>query len=160
MSLPESPDDGRIDLPSFLSPGVQDAFWRRIDPDMRLLLDALEQREDWTYRYEEFPELFEQTYRLLIDVAYLPSETNASNIIGYLMPVLASMPFRECVASIAWLENQPKDEESFGWGMRIFLRAVEIAQSGEKHRQFAHAKTIRDRIIFMMKSDISTQIFA
>lgn len=144
---------------TFFSPQAQDVFWGGLDPDIRAFLDSFERDEDWTYEFEELPELFIQTALALPKVVELPPQGYAQEIIYQLIPLLSSMPLRQSVSAIAWLDNHIINESALGWGVVCYMTAVDITRDKENDPIYLESKVVYERIQMMLRSSLSSLLF-
>lgn len=136
---------------SLFRPDSQNEFWGKMQPDARDYLDFLENKEKWPYQYSEFPELFVTMAEALPKVADLPVNKESEDILVNLVPLLASMPFRQCVFAIHWLNNQA-GSSPVGWGALCYLEAVNIINNKPDHKYYTIAKALVDRIVTAMRT--------
>lgn len=142
-----------------LEPSVQDEFWGAIDPDIRKFLDSFETAESWTYEFEELPELFVKVSSALPKVAELPPSDSSQKIIRELILLLASMPMRQSVSALAWLDNRIMDETDIGWGVICYMEAADIFRHNKSDDIYLQAKVIHERIQVMLASTLSSLLF-
>lgn len=142
------------------SPEFQDAFWKNLDPDIRGFLDTYEQKEDWTYSFDELPDFFIELSRALPRFATIPPNEETKKILRELIPLLAAMPLRQAVSAIAWLDNHIVDEGDIGWGVIIYLEAAEIYNNHKEDEIHLFAKIIYERIRVMLTSTLSSMLFS
>lgn len=90
---------------SILSPVSQKEFWSELRPDLSDFLDMNEEKESWTYKYNEVPDLFLSLSAALPKVASLPPTGEAKGIIEDLIPILSSLPMRESISAIMWMDR-------------------------------------------------------
>jgi hypothetical protein len=133
------------------NPEAQSAFWEEMQPDARACLDFFESKERWPYKYDEFPELFVQMAEVLPRVAGLPVDESSQEILVTLIPLLSSMPFRQCIFAIHWLNHQA-GESPIGWGALCYLEAVNITNNSQDHQYFGMAKALVDRMATVMRT--------
>lgn len=131
------------------APEVQDVFWRQMDPDARSCLDMLEGKETWTYQYSEMPELFTKTAQALPDIAHVPIATENQIVLEQLIPLLATMPLRQCVFAIHWL-NEQAGESPIGWGSLCYLESLNIQNNNPGHEFADYARVVVDRVSTVM----------
>lgn len=137
-------------LSLLFSPEAQDAFWGEMHPDTRACFDLFEKKETFTYQFDELPELFLNMATALPDVALLPVDVKSQDILVKLIPLLSSMPFRQCVFSVHWLNEQAKDSP-IGWGTLCYLEALNIINNLKDHPHLAYAAVIVERITAIMR---------
>ncbi len=142
-----------------LTNGAQDQFWSSVSPDIREALELFENGEDWTYEYDEFPELFIATANMLPDVLELPVKNGNKEILINLIPLLSSMPFRQAIAALAWIDNQELDGP--GWGAACFAEATKITNQGpgEDNPVYLHAKMLCDRVKTLVRFNMVSTLF-
>lgn len=133
------------------TPEAQSAFWEAMQPDARACLDMFEEKERWPYPYEEFPELFMTMADLLPTVANLPTNDKCQEILIQLIPLLSSMPFRQCIFAIHWLNHQAGDNP-IGWGALCYLEAVNITNNHPEHEIHGMAKAMVERMATVMRA--------
>ncbi|MFK4132068.1 hypothetical protein ACI2KR_07195 [Pseudomonas luteola] len=143
----------------FFSPSMQNAFWSSLDPDIQDFLDEYEGREDWTHRFEELPSMFIETANMLPEILKLPLNREATQIIHMLMPILSSMPLRQCVTAVAWLDGNSEQQAGKGWGMMCYMEANRIYTSSPDSPVFLHAKILYERIRLILHSTLSSKLF-
>lgn len=144
----------------FFSPDIQDSFWAALDPDLRKCLDNFEQGESWTYKYDELPVLFTDLAKNLPKVVVLPVTSRNKKILHELIPLIASMPFRQCVSAISWLDNHNFDEKTLGWGVVLFMENSDIRTNGHESKElYLQAKVINERINTLLKFNVVTKLF-
>lgn len=143
----------------FFEPLMQHMFWSNLDPDIQRFLDEFEGREDWTYGYEEFPSMFIETAKMLPEVLTLPIDKNAKMIVHMLMPILSSMPLRQSISAIAWLDSNSEHQPGRGWGMICYMEAVSIFHNMPDSPVFLHAKILYERIRIMLHTSLSSKLF-
>ena len=144
---------------TLLSPEFQESFWSNLDPDLRGFLEAYESREDWTYEYNEIPKLFVDLSNALPRFAMLPPTKDHNNILRQLIPILTSMPLRQAICAIAWLDNQITNDEDMGWGVVCFLEAARIFQEAPDDEIYSDAKVLYERVGIVLKTRLSTFLF-
>jgi len=146
-----------------LEPSMQDAYWSSIDPDIRSFFDDFESREDWTYSYNEIPELFNKISKILPKFAKYKINSGITEemepLIRKLIIVLSAMPMRHAVSAVSWLDNNIEDETDIGWGVAIYMSASQIATTNPNDPIFAESKILHDRIDLMLQSKLSTLLF-
>lgn len=142
----------------FLSPSIQDCFWGALDPDIRGFLDAFESKETWTYAYSELPSIFISLASALPKFAHKKPDASAAGIVQKLIPILSSMPLRQCIAAISWLDNH-SDDASMGWGVYCYMSVSDIIKNRTNDPLYTEAKTVFDRIEIILKSSISCMLF-
>lgn len=133
------------------TPEAQNAFWEEMQPDARACLDMFENKERWSYQYTEFPELFVKMAEALPRVAGLPVDEGSQSVLVKLIPLLASMPFRQCIFAIHWLNHQA-GESPIGWGALCYLEAVNITNNIPDHEYFGMAKAMVERMATVMRT--------
>lgn len=143
----------------FFSPTMQTLYWSNLDPDIQQFLDEYERREDWTYRYDELPSLFVDTARLLPRVINIPLNRDAIQIIHMLMPILSSMPLRQCISAVAWLDTNSESQAGKGWGMTCYMESSRIYFSIKDSPVYLHAKLLYERIRIMLHTSLSSKLF-
>lgn len=131
------------------APEVQDVFWRQMEPDARACLDMLERKETWTYQYSEMPELFTKTAEALPVIAQVPVEKKNQSVLEQLIPLLATMPLRQCVFAIHWL-NEQAGESPIGWGSLCYLESLNIKNNKPEHEFSDYARVVVDRVSTVM----------
>jgi hypothetical protein len=144
---------------SLFSPSFQNAFWQGLNPDMRKFLDAQEEKETWTHKFEEAPELFNKISEMLPEFIAFPLKNETKIIIRDLIPVLASMPLRQCISAISWLDNNIENEGDAGWGLISYIEASEIYKSNPDDELYLQAKIIHERVTVMLRSNIACLLF-
>lgn len=143
----------------FFSPIVQDAFWGCLDPDVRNFLDSFEIKESWTYEYNELPDMFAQISKALPKVVELPPSKETKNLLHDLIPLLSSMPLRQCVSAIAWLDGHIQSEGEVGWGVVCYIEAANIYRAKSNDELFLQSKIVYERIQIMLRSTLASMIF-
>lgn len=143
----------------FFSPSIQNAYWSSLDPDIQAFLDEFEGREDWTYKFDELPSMFIETANMLPAVLKLPLNRDATRIIHMLMPLLSSMPLRQCVAAIAWLDGNSEQQGGKGWGMMCYMESNRIYTNTPDSPVFLHAKILYERIRIILHTTLSSRLF-
>ncbi|MGD1524413.1 hypothetical protein [Vibrio owensii] len=141
------------------SPGFQSTYWSNIDPDIRKILDEFESREDWTFSFEELPEMFVEMSSSLPKVAELPLTEGNKSIIRDLIPILASMPLRQAISAISWLDSYLEEEGKIGWGAWIFLEVSDIYKNNPSDEIFLEAKIVYERIKIILRSSLAVKVF-
>lgn len=146
-----------------LSPTFQDAYWSNIDPDIRAFLDDFESREVWTYSFEELPEMFIEISKALPKFTEYKINDETSPVIQpmlrELIVILSSMPMRQAVSAVAWLDQNIDNETEIGWGVAIYMEAAQIASNNEDDPDHAECKLLHDRINLMLHSRLSSLLF-
>lgn len=139
----------------------QDEFWSAVKPDIREALELFEHGETWTFHYDELPDLFTEMARALPSIVTLPLSDAHRAILRNLIPLLSTMPFRQCVFAIAWLDGHAEGDDNPGWGVASYAEAVNICnkESTETNPIYAHAKVVRDRVRILMRFKISADMF-
>lgn len=145
---------------NLLTPDMQEAFWGALDPDMRAFLSALEMRENWTWQYEEMPELFTAMASALPRVVTLPLDEKARQLIWDLIPLITAMPFRQAVAALVWLDNRGEAAgEGMGWGVITYREASYISEAMTEHPLHSDASTLVERLRVLMRSRVAASLF-
>lgn len=139
---------------------TQNVFWENLSPDIRVFLDSLEQKETWTYKVEEFEELFLDMTNALPKIIHLPLSEEHEKLVHQLLPVLVSMPLRQCISAVAYLDKHGANESnSVGWGVVCFLEAKHISTEKDNELNLI-CKTFCERIDTFIRSSISTELFS
>ncbi|MND11557.1 hypothetical protein D3C87_351710 [compost metagenome] len=141
------------------SPEFQDKFWGALEPDVRLFFDKFEQREDWTYTYNEIPEVFTALSNALPQIIDDENVESAKEVLHSLIVLLSSLPLRECIYAIGWLDREAKEQYQIGWGVRLYIEAESIYNDNPDSHIFLHAKVIRDRVKVIIQSSLSSELF-
>lgn len=143
----------------FFEPLMQHMFWSNLDPDIQRFLDEFEGREDWTYQYEELPSMFIETANMLPKVLSLPINKDASVIVHRLMPILSSMPLRQSISAIAWLDSNSEHQAGKGWGMICYMESARVFHNMPDSPVYLHAKALYERIRIMLHTSLSSKLF-
>lgn len=141
------------------SPEAQDAFWSEMEPDTRASFDFLEQKEEWTYNYTEMPDLFIKTAMALPKLVSLPIDSKSKSVMEKMIPVLATMPLRQCVFAIHWLNDRAGDSP-IGWGSMCYLESLNIVNNEKNHDLSIFSRVIVDRISTIMAIRKASGLFA
>jgi hypothetical protein len=150
--------DSKSSLSMLYTPEAQDGFWGEMDPDTRAFLDEFEKRETFTYRFDELPALFVSMASALPDVADLPVDSKSQALLVRLIPLLSSMPFRQCVFSVHWLNTHAKDSP-MGWGTLCYLEALNIANNIKDHPHHDLSRVIVERISVMTRANKAISLY-
>lgn len=142
-----------------LAPSFQDKFWGSLDPDVRLFFERFERKEDWTYRYGEIPDMFKHISEALPMIGNQKSEVISTKIMHELIMLLSSLPFKECIYAIGWLDRNVKSEYDIGDGVRIYLEAERIFEDEPNSPLYLHAKIIKERVRVILKTSLSSELF-
>jgi hypothetical protein len=142
--------DNSSALGMLYSPEAQDAFWGVMKPDTRAVFDVLENRETFTYPYVEYPDLFLKMAKALPEMAMLPVDAKSQDLLVKVIPLLATMPFRQCIFSIHWLNEQAKDSP-MGWGTLCYLEALNIINNIKDHDHYDLSRVMVDRVSTVMR---------
>lgn len=128
-------------------------FWNEFSPQIQEVLAAAEDRETWVYQRHDLPELFDAIQTSLPDVVQIPPSPEQTSILNDLISCLASVPFRECIAALAYLERNSLKEslssDEVGTGTAAFMVANRICLS--RSGDVASARIVRDRVQFLVK---------
>ncbi len=148
-------------IENYFEPEVQNAFWEAMTPDVRQFLDQLEDKETWTYTLNEFESLFKTLAKALPDIVELPLEEEHQSIIHKLIPVLLSMPLRQCISAVAYLDKFGGTAKNpIGWGVVCYLEAAETYKNQETEKEKAICfKTFCERIQVFIHSTVSVELF-
>lgn len=148
---------------TLLTPATQEAYWSSIDPDVRAFLDDFESREDWTYSYDEMPQVFVEISKALPKFAKfeINSESSATvqPMIRQLIKILSAMPLRQAISAISWLDQNVKNETDIGWGVAIYMEAAQIALFNKEDPMYKECKLLYERIDVMLHSTLSSLLF-
>lgn len=146
-----------------LSPSAQDEYWRNINPDIRTFLDKYEEKEEWTYSYNEMPEIFNQISHMLPkfkDISINEQNTDSIQpIIRKLIVLLASLPLRQAISAISWLDRNIKNETDIGWGVAIYIESAKITKYYIDDPDYRDCKLLYDRVNLMLNSNLSCLLF-
>lgn len=148
-----------VNTGKFLFPEGQEAFWKTISPDVRAFLDDFESREEWTYQPGELPKLYEAFEDLLPRLANHEVDGNNHDISVQLIPVLVSLPLRQCIAALAWIDRNYPAEGQAGWAAVTFLQAKKIARTNGSHPMYAEARALIERIEILLSTTLATRLF-
>lgn len=151
-----------LNTADIFSPETQDEFWGSMNPDAREFLDRYEVEENWTYCFEELPELFIKLATALPRIVEIPPSTRSTGILHGLIAVLANMPFRQSMFALAWLDqdiDQAKQEEDKGWGVMCFLEAADLCLQDPNSELALDAKTIYERVQTLLKTRLTVSLF-
>jgi len=128
-------------------------FWNDFSPQIQEVLASAEERETWVYQREELPELFDSIESSLPGVVQIPPSPEQTDVFRDLISCLASVPFRECIAALAFLEKDSLQkslaENEVGAGTACFMVANRICLT--RDGDISSAKVVRDRVQFMVK---------
>jgi hypothetical protein len=137
-------------------------FWNGFSPQIQEVLSGAEERETWVYTREELPELFNSIDSALPDVVTVPPSPEQTEILQDLISLLASVPFRECIAALAYLEKDSLEknlnENQVGIGTGCFIVANRMCLA--RHGDVGSAKIVRDRVRYMVKIGFQLSAFA
>lgn len=144
---------------SLFSPESLDAHFAGLSPDVRLLLQQLERRESWTWRFDEFPELFQKTSTALPLVVESPLSDASRHLLGMLIPILASMPIGQCLTGMSYLDSRSRPAGQPGWGVALYQQAArQQHEDGSPELQMS-AKTIVERVHVILRTPLAAQLF-
>ncbi|MBP4081436.1 hypothetical protein [Aeromonas sp. MrichA-1] len=143
----------------FLTPEFQDKFWGSLDPDVRLFFDRFETKENWTYKYSEIPHLFQSMSEALPTITNSDNISSSKDVLHSLIVLLSSLPLRECIYAIGWLDKNIRGEYEIGWGVALYMEAESIYQEEPESDIHLHAKVIRDRVRVTIQSTLSSELF-
>lgn len=148
-------------IDNYFEPEVQNAFWEAMTPDVRNFLDGLEGKETWTYTLSEFEGLFKTLAKALPDIVQLPLDEEHQSIIHKLIPVLLSMPLRQCISAVAYLDKFGGTKQNpIGWGVVCYLEASEAHKDKSMDKSKAICfKTFCERVQVFIHSTISVELF-
>jgi hypothetical protein len=147
-------------LTNYFKDDSQDAFWKAMSPDIRVFLNELEKKEDWTYEVNEFEKFFSDISSALPAIVQLPLEAEHQKVIQQLIPILFSMPLRQCMSAIAYLDRYGSTEENpIGWGVVCFLEASTIVKYDTKNEIYGICKLLCQRVRVFIHSSLSTELF-
>jgi hypothetical protein len=141
------------------APEAQDAFWSAMQPDIRSLFDSLEKKERWSISYEDNQAFFTKMADALPRVATLPIDHQSQSILVSMIPLLSSMPLRQCIFAVHWLNNQNPDIP-IGWGTLCYLEALNIVNNIKDHEHYNLAHAMVDRISAVMRVRKEMALFA
>ncbi len=147
-------------LKNYFEDDSQNAFWKAMSPDVRVFLDELEKKENWTYTVNEFEEFFNAISSALPEIVQLPLEEEHQKIIQQLIPILFSMPLRQCMSAIAYLDRYGSTKENpIGWGVVCFLEASTIVKYDKDNDIYGICKLLCQRVRVFIHSSLSTELF-
>lgn len=145
---------------------VQRGFWRSVQPDAQLFLDAFERNEGWTFTPDEFPELYSACATALGMMEAGSPQANPSFVLRRMIIALSSMPFRQCISALAWLDRHGSNDGSWpGWAIEIYLEADRIhggsyVDADVSPELQGHAKVVVERINTFLTTQSATAIFS
>lgn len=129
-----------------------------IAPDISEVIKDFEGKETWVYNYNELPRLFTDTAIFISSLVEKDKSVDVvDKIVQHLFPLLASMPFKDCIAAIVYLENNIENKEILSWGAIIYLE-TEKRKSGE-NEQSNNARIINERIKLVVKTKLAVELF-
>ena len=138
---------------------TQNTFWENLSPDIRVFLDELEKRETWTYHLDEFEDLFLNTAHALPKIIQLPLSEEHQSLVEELIPVLVSMPLRQCISAVAYLDKYGTTESNkLGWGVVCFLEAKNLSHE-DGHDLARESRTFCERVDTFIRTSICTDLF-
>ena len=148
---------------NLLTPEYQDEFWGKISPDIRRFLDDFESKEDWTFSYEEVPESFQAISKALPKFSMHKINEESSiktrDIIQKMIVILSSMPLRQSISAISWLDRDMSDETEIGWAVAIYMQAAQVALFDKSDPDYRESKVLYDRVRIMLHSRHATMLF-
>lgn len=144
---------------SLFSPESLDAHFAGLSPDVRLLLQQLERRESWTWRFEEFLELFQKTSSALPLVVESPVSEYSRQVLDILIPILAAMPIGQCLTGISYLDSRSRPAGQPGWGVALYHEAVGRQGEADNPDLAISAKTIVERVHVILRTPLAAQLF-
>lgn len=128
-------------------------FWNEFSPQIQEVLAAAEDRETWVYQRDDLPELFDTIESALPGVIEIPPSPQQTQVLHDLITCLGSVPFRECIAALAYLERESLsdslDQAEVGIGTATFMVSNRICLS--RDGDVSSAKIVRDRVQFLVK---------
>ncbi len=137
-------------------------FWEGFTPQIQEVLVDAEDREIWTFTRTELPELFEGIEESLPDVVTVPPSVEQTVLFKNLISLLASVPFRDCIAALAYLEKSSlaseMDKNQVGSGTACFMIANRICLNRDGNT--TAAKIVRDRVRYLVKLGFQLSMFA
>ena len=146
-----------------LSPQFQDEYWDSMSPNINHFLSEYEECETWTYRYEEVPELFKQVSEIVPVMASSNindiGDADAVKLLEGMIVILATMPFRQAVTCIIWLDKGLKSSLDIGWAITLYIEALAIVNNRKDSPIYAEASLLQARISVMLKSRLAVRIF-
>lgn len=137
-------------------------FWDGFSPQIQEVLSGAEERESWVYSRSELPELFDSIEEALPEVVSIPPSQQQTEIFQDLISLLASVPFRECIGALAFLERDSLkgelNSDQVGIGTACFIVANRMCLS--RQGDVGAAKVVRDRVRYLVKIGYQLSTFA
>ncbi len=137
-------------------------FWEAFDPNISEVLSWFEERENWTLQVKDAPECFKKMEGVVDSITvsnsqgYLPSYHIWMD--GLIMS-LASLPFRECIHILAFLDSQHIVIDSQELMVSLIKRVSFLVQQGEGYKGHEHACVLDTRISVVSGSSIAVKMF-
>ncbi|EGR5929798.1 hypothetical protein D051_0075 [Vibrio parahaemolyticus VPCR-2010] len=141
------------------SPGFQDLFWGTLEPDFRSFMNDLENKEVWTHKYEEFPDMFKQLADLLPHCDEVRAMKADNKTIRDFIAVLSAMPARQSLSALSWLDSQSSSETRIGWGAKIFLECADIYKNKQEDPLKLEAKAVYKRVQSISQTRLLVDLF-
>lgn len=146
---------------SVFSPTKQGEFWGKITPDVRGMLQFFELRESWTIPYEELPEFYESLDKVISTIHTSGSDEQSEILIDRLIVLFGSMPLRQCMAGLSWIDRGIEKESDIRWAGNIYFRASDIVNEGHDDEDVVnHSFVIKERVELIVRMKLLNSLFS
>lgn len=146
---------------SLFSPNKQSEFWGSVTPDVRGLLQFFEMKENWTVPYNELPEFYQSLDRIIKSIKLDSEDVQNEQVLDKLIMIFGSMPLRQCMAGLSWLDKGIENENEIKWAGGIYFRSADITNEGHPDQDIEkHAWIIKERIELISRMNLLNSLFS
>jgi len=145
------------------SPEMQEKFWSSVDPEAIELLQMFEKRENWTHKYNELPDFYQEMADLIPEIQEFSENKNPTEELqNRLIKLLACMSLKNNVAAMVWLDNKLQSEMSKGSSVIIYNQCENLVSGkGDQDKELQKcARVLIDRIQLMVRLKLLVTIFS
>lgn len=147
------------DSVSVFSPEMQKLFWENLDPNMTRSISNMENKESWTFSFEELPDLFEGMEEITKKARVTKPTELEDKDVRMLIKLISSMPFGKSITALSMLDMHSTTESSLGWSAKLFIEATNIYQNKPADKLNTDCKVLHDRIKIFSKYKLFGELF-
>jgi|GEM_PF-3528309 len=145
----------RLQNTNLFSKEYVNGFWSEMDPNIQAILKNIENKENWTYSYKEYPELYEQLNQFLQDFKNNKENTDiySSETTHVLVRFLVSLPISYSIIAMSYMDqNMPEL-------LHFLLLTIYNELIDEQSDNFPYYKNLHQRIEMVVHSKVTLSLF-
>jgi len=141
----------------FFHPEVQAVFWESLKPNLKGFIETCEEKEEWTFKYDESPETFKNIAIVIKELADAFSKNrNIDEAMGETINLLSRLPYGVCMSSLIWMDKA--SDRSEGISLKIYSQCLKYARDKESV-YYKESNNLIERIENIMRFEKKANLF-